>query len=125
MPARKSSFISLPLAAFSIGLGLAEVLAPKAVGKRAGLSHRSGLIRGYGVRELVAGGLILAAPKSPTPIWMRVAGDFIDLLTIAPATRRDHEREPGARRSALIAAAAVGAITVLDILAARSMRETA
>jgi len=41
------------------------VLAPKVVAKQAGLPRRSGLIRGDGVREPVAGGLILAAPKKP------------------------------------------------------------
>lgn len=117
----KFNAVALPLAAFSIGLGLAELFATEKVGKAAGIPQKSGLLKAYGLREIMAGGLILAAPKSQTPLWMRVAGDFVDLLTLAPATRRNDE--PGGKQKATIAAAVVAGITAIDILAASSRKQ--
>jgi hypothetical protein len=116
----KFNAVALPLAAFSIGLGLAELFAPDRVGRAAGIDGRRGLIRAYGARELMAGGLILAAPMSPTPLWMRVGGDLLDLLTLAPYTKQANN--PGYRKS-LGAAALVAAVTLIDVAATRARKQ--
>src|SRR5262249_6178371 len=63
---------------FSIGLGLAEVLAGKALGKALGMEDRVGLIRGFGAREIATGFGILSQPRPTMWIWGRVAGDAMD-----------------------------------------------
>ncbi len=40
---------------FSIGLGLAEVVAARSLGRYLGVENRSGLLRLFGVREIVTG----------------------------------------------------------------------
>ena len=78
---------------FSIGLGLAELLAPRHVGRPIGMEDREVLLRGYGLREIATGVGILAS-ENPAPwVWGRVAGDALDLATVAVASdpeRRDH-----------------------------------
>ena len=40
---------------FSIGLGLAEIVAGREIGRTLGMEHRDWLIRAYGVREIASG----------------------------------------------------------------------
>ena len=49
------------LAWFGIGLGLAELLAPRAVARAAGLRGHEGLLQAFGAREIASGAVILAA----------------------------------------------------------------
>lgn len=49
---------------FSLGLGLAEILAPQMITRAVGFEGREGLIRGYGAREIAAGMGILASQGS-------------------------------------------------------------
>jgi uncharacterized membrane protein len=105
---------------FSIGLGLAEVLAPHAVARLIGVDEEehTTLLRAYGVRELAAGVGILTRPKPTYWMWNRVIGDAIDLrsLSNAMSTR-------GNDKSRLkMAALAVAGVTALDIVS--SMRLT-
>ena len=53
---------------FSIGLGLAELLAPEGVTRPFGMERHTGLIRTYGLREIAAGVGILTQ-ADPTP-WV-------------------------------------------------------
>jgi hypothetical protein len=66
----------------SVGLGLAELLAPRAVARGAAVSTAPTLLRGYGLREIVTGAGLLTA-RDPAP-WLlaRVAGDALDLATV-------------------------------------------
>ena len=59
------------LAFFSIGLGLAELLAPRRVSRAAGMTKNDTLLRGYGLREIATGvGLLVA--RNPRPwLWGR------------------------------------------------------
>lgn len=99
---------------FSIGLGLAELLFPGRLARLLGLDGREGILRAYGVREIASG--IAALQPNPGPaLWARVAGDVLDLATLAQA--RDSGDE-GKRRNANAALAAVGAITLFDLLLA-------
>jgi hypothetical protein len=98
---------------FSLALGAAELVAPNRVARLLGVRQRNGLIRGYGLREIAAGvGLLSSARKAPW-LWTRVAGDALDLGTLAAAKRR--ARRPLAVGAAL---AGVAAVTAIDLAAA-------
>jgi hypothetical protein len=102
---------------FSIGLGLTELLAPRAVGRFLGMEERTELLRAYGAREIVAGVGILAQ-EDPTPwIWGRVGGDVLDLGTLALGLGRSNPQ----RGNVAIAVGAVAGVTALDVLCARSL----
>jgi hypothetical protein len=67
-----------------------------------GMDDYAALIRAYGVREIATGAAILYQ-RDPTPwIWGRVAGDALDLATLAVGLHEDNprrrERRPGDRR---------------------------
>ena len=71
------------LGLFSIALGLAEFVAPRAIADALGMPGSKSLIRAYGAREIATGVAILAS-DDPTPwIWGRVAGDVLDIATLA------------------------------------------
>jgi len=102
---------------FSIGLGLAEVMAPQSLARFLGMDGHAGLIRLYGMREITAGVGILAQ-DDPTPwIWGRVAGDALDLATLAAGLERDNPR----RGNVTLALAAVAGVTALDVICAQAL----
>src|SRR5690242_18053976 len=73
---------------FSIGLGLAEVIAPKQVGRQIGVKGRYAWIRSMGLREIAAGLGILSQrrPKGLADwMWARVGGDAVDLALLGAA----------------------------------------
>jgi uncharacterized membrane protein len=105
------------LAAFSLGLGLAQTLAPdkmaRLIGVRDTPSSRN-LMRAIGARELLAGVGILARPSSSTWVWARVLGDVMDLALLGNSVASGH-----ANKARLVsAAAAVVGVTTLDALSA-------
>lgn len=97
---------------FSIGLGVAELVAPGRIARRLGLEGKEGLIRAYGARELAAAVPTLSVDKQ-VGLAMRIGGDAIDLATLATALRPDNPK----RGNAAIATALVVGITLLDVLA--------
>ena len=100
---------------FSVGLGLLELLAPRAVGRAAGIACNPGLVRVMGLREIANGVGLLTQPRRSAWLWARVAGDGLDLAALAFAAFR-----PDARRGrALAAGAAVAGVTALDVYASR------
>ncbi|MBJ6124510.1 cyclase dehydrase [Microvirga splendida] len=105
------------LGIFSIALGIAEVVAPRALARALGMRGQEGLIAGYGVREIATGIGILAS-KDPTPwIWGRVAGDGLDLATLATALESNNPK----RGNVGIAMAAVAGVTALDVYCAQTL----
>lgn len=109
--------LALRLGWFSIGLGLAELVAPREMARLIGANGRNGttkLLRGYGAREIASGVGLLAQPRNPAWIWSRVAGDAIDLATLQ-SLRADDDRDRRRRRAA---AAAVLGVTALDVICA-------
>lgn len=113
-PARR---VAQGLGWFSVGLGLAELLAPRLVGKAIGISDGPAnrwLLRGFGLREIAAGVGLLATRKTSTFMWARVAGDAADLACLGVAiANRDNDRAlTGA------ALATVATITALDVATA-------
>jgi uncharacterized membrane protein len=107
---------------FSIGLGLAEVFAPKGVAKLIGArGKRTGLIRVYGLREIAAGLGILTQRRPAAWVWARVAGDAVDLASLAASFA-----SPKADRGRLMAAtASVIGVTALDVICAQQLSRRA
>ena len=104
---------------FSIGLGLAELIAPGALNRSLGMREHNTLVRGYGLREIGAGLGILNL-KDPTPwVWARVAGDALDIASLLVSLGPRNPR----RGSATAAFLSVVGITVVDILTARSLEQ--
>jgi len=108
---------------FSIGLGLAELLAPALVARLAGGRGRhTGLIRLYGLREIASGVAIFSQGRKPAgAVWTRVAGDAMDLATLGLAFAA-----PGTNKAGVaFATANVLGVTALDVACARELaRET-
>ncbi len=102
---------------FSLAVGVLEVAAPRALARNLGLPGGPALVRGFGLRELVAGFTIFGAPWSPLGPWSRVAGDAMDLATLSAALgpRNPH------RRSAAVATVLVAGITALDVVCASAL----
>lgn len=106
------SSIVTGLAWFSIGLGLAELLAPRRVSKASGMTKHNMLLRGYGLREIATGVGLLTA-KNPRPwLWGRVAGDAIDVATVGATANTNR---PGRLGGTFVALLGVG---MLDLYAA-------
>ena len=106
---------------FSIGLGLAEVLAPHWVADVTG-SRRPALLRAYGWREITCGIGILSSAQPAGWMWARVAGDALDLATLGETLS---EAEGERRRRALAATAAVAGVTMLDIVSSTQLSAAA
>ena len=102
---------------FSIGLGLAELLAPQSLCRMLDMDGDETLIRAYGARELATGVAILTS-HDPTPwIWGRVAGDALDIGTLATANRGTPEK----RDNVVGAFAALVGVTALDAICATGL----
>src|SRR5215216_7214197 len=86
LPSTSAKKLAKGLGWFSIGLGLAELLAPRAIANISGVSNaRTGLIRLYGLRELAAGVMIFSQENPAAGVWSRVAGDALDLASLGNA----------------------------------------
>jgi uncharacterized membrane protein len=104
---------------FSIGLGLAEVLAPGGIAKITGVSRKNtGLIRLFGLREIASGIGIFSQGRRPTEaVWSRVVGDALDLACLGAAFA-----SPKTKKGRLaFATANVLAVTALDVLCAQQL----
>jgi len=101
------------LGLFSIGLGLWEALAPRSVAETTGAQLPEGLIRAFGLREVLCGISILSNARPAGSVGARVAGDAMDLAALASALR-DASAEQ--RKRIASSAAAVFGVTVLDLI---------
>ena len=104
---------------FSMSLGVAEVLAPRFVSRLVGgRGNNAGLIRLYGIREIVSGMMIFGQGERPAAgVWSRVAGDAIDIATLAATAA-----SPATRKGALaVATANVLGVTALDVYCAQQL----
>lgn len=102
---------------FSVGLGLAELIAPGRLARTLGLDDKEGLIRAYGARELASAVPTLSIDK-PVGLAARIGGDVLDLATLASALHRDNPKW----RNAAIATALVAGITLLDVAAFKGVK---
>ena len=111
----KAHLVAKGLGAFSIALGLIELLGTRKVADGLDLKKQRAAVKGYGLREVINGIGLLSA-RNPAPwLWARVAGDGLDLATLAS---RSYGGRGGRRKLILMTAAGVAAITAVDILAA-------
>jgi uncharacterized membrane protein len=113
---------------FSIGLGLAEIAAPRRMAKLIGVrGDHNGLLLALGTREIASGIGILSRRRpgeSPNPFWMwaRVGGDAIDLALLGMAYRLVSGRGKRSDRGRIAAAtAAVAGVTALDMVLSRRL----
>lgn len=115
---------------FSLALGLAELAMPRRMARmaemgempdRPELPSSQTLVRAYGLREVgVGAGLLTTADPEPW-VWGRVAGDLLDIATVALAPRRRtlFGHSGGSRAGTLVA---MVAITALDVYCAEGLR---
>lgn len=101
---------------FSIGLGIVELAAPKTVARLSGIRACSGVVRAFGVREIVTGVGILRGRKPAGWLWSRVAGDALDLAVLTTAGGRSN----GAL-CRIAATTAVASVTAVDVQVARQL----
>ncbi len=107
----------LGLAWFSIGLGVAQLLAPRKISKSIGVDASPGLVRSFGAREVGTGLGILTRKKTGAWLWGRVAGDVVDLACLIAAFSSAKSK----KGRVAAAAAAVAGVTAADIFAARRL----
>jgi hypothetical protein len=99
------------LGVFSIVLGLFELICGRWLGRLLGFDGKEHIVRFYGGREILTGVAILAS-KDPTPwVWGRVAGDALDIGTLAYGYTRDPD-DVGGITTALVAVAGATAADV-------------
>jgi hypothetical protein len=104
----RAQTVAAGLGFFSIGLGLAELVAPRLVRQALGFRCSDSVVRFYGAREIATGFGILIAWKRAPWVWARVAGDALDITS---------SRSPAG-------IAALASVTAVDIAtAARLSRE--
>lgn len=101
---------------FSIGLGIAELIAPRGLARMIGV-EQDGLVtttlRAFGAREIASGVGLLSRPTSTTGPWARVAGDVLDLAMLGLALNK----KSYARERTIGALAAVAGVAALDVYA--------
>jgi len=118
-PAIEPRQLTQALGWFSIGLGLAELIAPRALGRAIGVGDQPALMRMCGVREIVSGVGLLSERMPAKWAMSRVAGDAIDLALLGAAAR-----QPNADRTRIaLAATAVAGVTALDMYASQRLRD--
>ena len=118
-----SNGMSQGLGWFSIGLGIAEVVTPGAVARLIGLNNDGkarSVLRTYGLREIGAGVALLTKPNDARWMWGRVAGDVLDLSSLASAFGSEDSKK--ARLTA--ATLAVTGITALDVICATNLSQS-
>ena len=108
------------LGLFSVGLGLAQVLAPDGVARTIGLEDDDDnrkTMRAFGIREIATGAGLLTRERPTAYAWGRVAGDAMDLAVLGRAmgNRRNDNRRLAA------AAMAVAGVMLLDVIAGRRL----
>lgn len=115
---RKAEQLAVGLGWFSIGLGLAELLAPRSVARAIGMPDASdGVLQTFGARKLANGVAILSQPDNPTWLWSRVGGDGIDLAYLTSGFQDDRV-DTGKLGFAM---AAVLGVTALDAICAQQL----
>lgn len=126
-PAARGWHLAEVLGWFGIGFGLAQVLAPRAVSRAIGVNDRPLLMRAFGVRELASGIGILSqnASRKKTAgwLWLRVAGDAMDLAMLGAALASQRNLPRHRRSRVMMASAAAVGVTALDVLAGACQSE--
>lgn len=99
---------------FSLALGVAELLVPRALCNAIGLKGFEGVVRAYGAREVATGVAILTSHDPAPGMWARVAGDMADIATVATGVRQHNPK----RDNAALVLAALTAVMLVDVACA-------
>lgn len=111
MKTRTANQLATGLGWFSIGLGLAELVWPRRIAWKLGVSS-PGLVRAFGAREIAAGvGLLTQRRKGPW-VGARIGGDALDLGVLLASAARG---SPRVRRNVALALAAVAPVVAADV----------
>ena len=102
---------------FSIGLGVAEMVAGRELGRALGMEDKSWVFRIFGVREAASGIAILASNNPRAGVWSRVAGDALDLAALGSGFTEDNPK----KENLAVAFATVAGITALDYWCAKRL----
>ncbi len=99
----------------SIGIGAAEIAAPRQLERLLGISNgrNTGILRVLGTREIMHGLDILSHQDATAGVWSRVAGDVLDVALLSMAGRKT--RNPKGFAAAFAMVLGIG---VLDMLVA-------
>lgn len=114
----RSTSLAQGLGWFSIGLGLAQVAAPRQLARFIGVhddERNTSLMRAIGMRELASGFGILSQRNEGAWLWGRVLGDTMDLALLGAAL----SDESNDRQRTLAAASAVLGVALIDAAVAR------
>lgn len=102
----------------SLMLGAVEITGARALAPMLGIRGQERFIQLCGAREILQGAAILSARDPAMWVWVRVAGDALDIGTLAVEHYMAGRRKT---RNMALALAAVAAITALDVLNARRL----
>lgn len=117
-PEAGSDLMARGLGFLSLVLGATEITGARALAQILGIRGQEHFIRLCGAREILQGATILAA-REPTPwVWVRVAGDALDIGTLAA---EHYLGDRSKRISMMIAIGAVLGITARDVVTARTL----
>jgi uncharacterized membrane protein len=108
---------------FSIGLGLAQLVAPRRLAQLIGVPHDAdtqAVLRAVGLREIVTGVGLLSLGRPAGWLLARAGGDVMDLVLLGSAFKSDHANRP---RVAAAAAAVIG-IMALDLRGGEQFRHS-
>jgi len=110
----------LALGLFSVGLGLAQMLAPGMIANWIGVADdqsRAKMMRACGMRELATGAGLLMQPHNKTWLMARVGGDAMDIALLGAALNSGNAEQ----EKVAITLAAVLGITVADVMATQQL----
>jgi uncharacterized membrane protein len=128
--------LSRGLGWFSLGTGVAQLLAPRAVARLSGVDDSAQarmMMPMVGLRELASAGGLLSGQRPARWMWTRVGGDAMDLMSLGVAWRNrtgpwrragqrhraGQQHRPGQRRRRTASTTAVIAcVTAIDVYAA-------
>jgi hypothetical protein len=107
--------VSYGLGAFSLALGLGELLLTRKLARSSGIgSQFSPVLRTFGMREITSGVGLPTGKKEQAWLWSRVVGDALDVGFLTYAFWKEKDAEKRARIA--LSAAAVAPVVALDIV---------
>jgi uncharacterized membrane protein len=104
---------------FSIGLGLAQIGAPRSVARLIGVrddDETRNTMFAIGLREITSGIGILSSSRPTGWVWSRVGGDLMDLALLGRSMNASNDKSRVAA-----ATAAVAGVTVVDFLTGQQL----
>jgi uncharacterized membrane protein len=105
---------------FSIGLGLAQIGAPRSVARLIGVrddDETRNTMFAIGLREITSGLGILSSSQPTGWVWSRVGGDLMDLALLGRSINDCNDKN-----RVTAATAAVAGVTILDFITGQQLR---